>query len=343
MGGGTTLVEALALGRNSIGSDLNELALFIAHVKTRIYTEQDLACITAWLQRLPTKLTIAKKISSSKSTNTNYTKHLNSKSRWRIRKAIQLAIDSVSFLPSEKLQGFAKCVILCTSQWALDGKKSVPTLNNFRKRVVSTGYEMIEGARSLRISAKENKKNNQRNRKTVSHCLNRSIIGLEQVSLIKKLPAPRLVVTSPPYPGTHILYHRWQVDGGKETAAPYWISGKRDGAGSSYYTMGDRHQENLWMYFENLRKALKSLTAVCNMKTTIVQVVAFSDPSWQLPKYLKVAESVGLKEIKLPKLRGRGDGRLWRAVPSRRWYTERLKGISTNREVIFFHRLAKEK
>lgn len=111
MGGGTTLVEALALGRNSIGSDLNELALFIAHVKTRIYTEQDLACITAWLQRLPTKLTIAKKISSSKSTNTNYTKHLNSKSRWRIRKAIQLAIDSVSFLPSEKLQGFAKCVI----------------------------------------------------------------------------------------------------------------------------------------------------------------------------------------------------------------------------------------
>ena len=29
-----------------------------------------------------------------------------------------------------------------------------------------------------------------------------------------------LVVTSPPYPGIHMLYHRWQVDGRKETDAP---------------------------------------------------------------------------------------------------------------------------
>ena len=34
MGGGTTVVEAMAAGRHAIGSDLNSLAVFISNVKT---------------------------------------------------------------------------------------------------------------------------------------------------------------------------------------------------------------------------------------------------------------------------------------------------------------------
>ncbi|MGC2185112.1 MAG: DNA methyltransferase [Terriglobales bacterium] len=34
MGGGTTLVEACALGRRALGSDINSLAVFLAQTKT---------------------------------------------------------------------------------------------------------------------------------------------------------------------------------------------------------------------------------------------------------------------------------------------------------------------
>ena len=104
---------------------------------------------------------------------------------------------------------------------------------------------------------------------------------------------PRLVVTSPPYPGVHVLYHRWQLHGGKETPAPFWIANRLDGDGAAYYTMGDRGSHAAGKYFEELQAALRSVAAVCDSETTVVQVVAFSDPVWQLPRYLSVADDVG--------------------------------------------------
>jgi hypothetical protein len=55
-------------------------------------------------------------------------------------------------------------------------------------------------------------------------------IGLEDVPRLKTWMPPKLVLTSPPYPGVHVLYHRWQVDGRKETPLPFMIAGKLDGA-----------------------------------------------------------------------------------------------------------------
>src|SRR5208337_2545074 len=42
MGGGTTLVEASALGRNTVGTDINSLAVFISKIKTTVFTEDQL-------------------------------------------------------------------------------------------------------------------------------------------------------------------------------------------------------------------------------------------------------------------------------------------------------------
>src|SRR5205809_6287259 len=39
VGGGTTLVEAIAAGRHAIGVDISELAEFVATVKTTVFTE----------------------------------------------------------------------------------------------------------------------------------------------------------------------------------------------------------------------------------------------------------------------------------------------------------------
>jgi hypothetical protein len=68
-----------------------------------------------------------------------------------------------------------------------------------------------------------------------------------------------LVVTSPPYPGIHILYHRWQVDGRKETPAPYWIAGCYDGKGAAYYNFADRNETHQDDYFaESLKTSVQS-------------------------------------------------------------------------------------
>src|SRR5262245_24483164 len=45
MGGGTTLVEALALGRESVGFDISSLATFIAEVKTTLYSEHEITSV----------------------------------------------------------------------------------------------------------------------------------------------------------------------------------------------------------------------------------------------------------------------------------------------------------
>lgn len=48
MGGGTTIVEALARGRKTVGCDLNSLAVFVAKAKTTLLSEHDRALVSAW-------------------------------------------------------------------------------------------------------------------------------------------------------------------------------------------------------------------------------------------------------------------------------------------------------
>src|SRR5581483_9707933 len=45
MGGGTTLVEAMAMGRNALGTDISSLATFIAQVKTTVFSDKQLSSV----------------------------------------------------------------------------------------------------------------------------------------------------------------------------------------------------------------------------------------------------------------------------------------------------------
>jgi hypothetical protein len=51
-GGGTTLVEALSLGRRAIGFDVNTLAAFLTRVKTTPLSVHDIRELIIWLGRL---------------------------------------------------------------------------------------------------------------------------------------------------------------------------------------------------------------------------------------------------------------------------------------------------
>jgi hypothetical protein len=146
---------------------------------------------------------------------------------------------------------------------------------------------------------------------------------------------PQLILTSPPYPGVHVLYHRWQIGGRRETAAPYWIANRLDGDGERYYTLGNRHEKGLSTYFENLKASFAAIASVCTPDTTIVQMVAFSQPEWQLPKYLETMGEAGLTEV--VKFADE-QTRLWRDVPNRKWYAQFQPNQSSSREVVLVHR-----
>jgi hypothetical protein len=333
VGGGTSLVEAMALGRHAVGVDISELAEFVAKVKTSILSENELDQLDLWAEALPERINIHRPAPWFASyAARGYYKHLDHPSRWRLRKAIEQAVGSALALHSARMEAFGRCVVLRTAQWALDGRKKLPSVSEFRAMLGDNARTMIEAARGFREVAKSHCE------RPAVHVFNRSAAGIEDDHRLASLPAPRLVVTSPPYPGIHVLYHRWQVDGRKEAPLPFMIANKLDGAGSSYYTMGDRKYPELGTYFANIEATMSSVAALADNQTIFVQMVAFSDPGWQLPRYLETMERLGLTEMRLLALRGERDGRLWRSVPNRRWYSDQRGETPGSQEVVLIHR-----
>lgn len=332
LGGGTTLVEARALGRRGIGIDISQLATFVSTVKTTVYSSPEVEELRRWSRLIPSEVNFRRSSARIVSyAGEGYYKHLDHPTRWRIRKGIEQALGSARRLPSQRLEDFARCVVLRTGQWALDGRKTVPSFGEFRDRLTLNAIEMIAGACEFRAAVREH------GTLPAIEILNRPAADTGS-GRRKKFPAATLVVTSPPYPGVHVLYHRWQVGGGRETSAPFMVANRLDGAGSSYYTMGDRKFPGLQSYFDNLTSATQSVASLCNPNATFVQLVAFSDASWQLPKYLDVMRSCGLQEVYLPVLQGQGDGRLWRIVPNRKWYSDQRGSTPASSEVVLLHR-----
>ena len=229
----------------------------------------------------------------------------------------------------------ARCVVLRTAQWALDSRKTRPSVKAFKAQMHKQAGLMLGAALGFRDQI--NGLGLADPPKAIS--LNRTTAGAEHEKAVAEVCPPMLIVTSPPYPGIHVLYHRWQVDGRREAPAPFWIAGKLDGAGSSYYTLGDRKNPGLQSYFDNLKSTFDSVAAMAGEETAIVQMVAFSKPDWQLPKYLEVMEECGLEEHRpWDATLDDEDGRIWRDVPSRRWHAHQKSHAPGAREVVLVHR-----
>ena len=107
-----------------------------------------------------------------------------------------------------------------------------------------------------------------------------SAVGIEEDPAATIYRPIKLVLTPPPYPGVHVPYHRWQVQGRRETPARFWISSTLDGKGESYYTFGCRQTEQLDSYFDQALAAFRSIDKMANNETLIVQMVAFSELQW---------------------------------------------------------------
>jgi hypothetical protein len=155
-----------------------------------------------------------------------------------------------------------------------------------------------------------------------------------------RFPTPKLILTSPPYPGVYVNYHRWKVIGRRETPAPFWLANELDGHGISHYTMAARSKSSPEKYFTSLEQSFADLALLAGRETLIVQMVGFHDPKGDLSRYLNAMERAGFAEILVPEFLSESeDGRLWRGVPNRRWWVQDgTKGVNTAREVVLFHK-----
>ena len=338
-GGGTSLVECRASGRLAVGTDISSLATFVSRVKTRTYSLSDLAYLADWFRDIDSMLDLRQKVPDSDWKHAGYFRNLTTSQTWPIRKSLEAGVWHASRIRNVKREEFVRCVLLRTAQWALDGRKKIPVAKEFRSRVAVTAQKMIEGAKIFSASARRADKLATAAGKSRSVCLQRRAEGLADYVEMTGRKSPKLWITSPPYPGVHILYHRWQVHGGKETPAPFWVANQLDGSGEAYYLMHAR-REGLNRYHEGIATAFTAARRIAEKDTVVVQMVAFSNPERQLSRYLEVMTSCGFEEWVLSEHIDSADGRLWRNVPRRKWHANSKGRLASGREVVLIHRPA---
>ncbi len=330
MGGGTTIVEGVIAGRRMVGNDLNSLGAFIARVKVTGLNQGDAKAVRSWATHEVPRFSywlpaddLADFIDPVKTFNLGLPK-----SRF-IKKAVAAALATIAELPSWRARDFARCAVLRVGQWALDGRESHTTLADFRDRLGLVTKEMLT---ALAEMAKEKKKSG--GQALILHGDAGELGNVKVFAEDKKRAA--LVVTSPPYPGVHVLYHRWQVDGRRETPAPYWIAGCNDGQGGSFYNFGDRRESAADKYFAKSLTTLKAIRAVMEDGGHMIQMVAFNRPAEHLPRYLENLEVAGFAEVSV----GAGN-RIWRQVPGRKWHARQKGKTNSSQEVVLIHRAIK--
>jgi hypothetical protein len=333
MGGSTSLVEAFALGRHAIGTDLNQLSVFLALVKTSLLSDDDLKTLRAWAEMTAPELSPLKPVIR----HTHYQElGYQTNMPWRFRKVTEQALNNATILLDGALLVAARCIILKTVQWAVDCKKVLPTATEFRAKIREDTEVVADGLQALRRQV--DSRRTKPARVEAYHCAANDIAGLKS-DLLRRRP-PRLVITSPPYPGVHVLYHRWQVLGRRETAAPYWITESNDGQGASFYTFCDRRrQDHDEKYFARLLTCFTEIRKVVRGDCVVAQLVGFARPDEQLPLYLDAMRQAGFVEFDFRRFVHRPARQdFWRAVPHRKWYTRIREDLKQSNEILLLHR-----
>jgi hypothetical protein len=342
VGGGTTLVEARRAGRLAVGSDINSLSVFVSQVKTSLYRRDDLAEVREWSRRAgrwkarPGDLALDPEA-------VGVFRNVASDALLPQRDFLLGGVAELNVLHSPRARALARCILLRTAQWGLDMRREVPALEHLRTTLAENADTMVETARRSTTDYRNADAATAGARLARCLVLHQGLPGVAAHPRLRKHPPPRLVLTSPPYPGVYVNYHRWKVRGRQETPFPYFLAGQEDGNGLAYYTMAARADPSQRKYFARLEEAFRDVARLCDNDTRLVQVVGFNDVDDQLDRYLETMRRAGFGEVRFESLATADDGRLWRDVPGRRWWAragERSTVVPhTAHEVVLIHRL----
>lgn len=336
VGGGTTMIEARLAGRNAFGSDISSLAVFLTRTKTTVLSSADLNRVQQWFSSTVEQLNIHRPVTNLREGRfAGYDRNMP----WRLRKVCEQYLAALVDLPGRNRQRFARCALLRCGQWAMDCRKRIPSVSEFRAFLTEALEDSVKAMHEYRHALRKAAETTCG--KLVVQCVQSSASELRSTSFRKFPPSgANLILTSPPYPGVHVLYHRWNVRTRRETPAPFWLADCLDGHGSVYYTFGDRRKSDLPEYFNGIETAFANLHHMLADHGLIVQMVAFSSEEWQLDAYLVAMKNAGYREVLPRELGLECKGRLWRAVPGRRWYSQIRGAIPSSREVVLFHKKA---
>jgi hypothetical protein len=326
MGGGTAIVEALAIGRRAAGVDINPLACFVTRVKTTPLSPHDLKVISEWAISLSHSQGEAQGCHPA----VPALRHLPRPARVFAARAR----DSISGLDPARQRAFARCVLLRTLQKIVETPTAQIGISDLKKRLSDQTTRMVSGMADLisAYAALGFRAEEVASRRVIVHG---SALDLDVSRRLAELRGRVPVVfTSPPYPRVHILYHRWQVRGRKESSLPYWICGLTDSRTASYYTMGSRTPWGQQVYFRSLTTAGEAVRSTLARDGLLVQLVGFSEMESQLPLYLESMRLAGYREVFPVTRRGQ---RLWREVPNRKWYAKDRQSTHSSLEVLLFH------
>lgn len=324
MGGGTAIVEGLMLGRRMVGIDLNALAHFVASVRTRPLSPADSAALRRWAA------TIGADDHRVEEPDPAYVINLPRS----VQRLFGEALATAERLEFTRQENFARCALLRLGQWALDCRDaSPPSRLRLRRKLSELVDEMLFGLNEFVRQCQAagiGKRGISENR--VLLCGDAAAIA-RNGNLRKAGTKAQLVFTSPPYPRVHVLYHRWQVRGRKETPAPYWVAHVPDGFFASHYTGGSRTPTGEQRYFSMIQNVFTGIRPHLADDGLVAQLVGFNDVESQLPLYLAAMRAAGFQEWTPPT-----DARLWRRVPNRKWHAKLQGRVDASSELLLFHR-----
>lgn len=326
-GGGTTAIEALAHGRRVICSDLNNLACFVTRAKASPLTNRELSYLRDWVNETALPCLISGGVKAVPLVTANggrYAPHTH---------ALLLKLrDTAEKIQQYKVRQIAKLVILRSGQLCFDCRQKAPSPSRLSRAFLRAAQETIEKADEYSrccTAANVPVGNGRRLRVFCSDAERvRQVLGTDMHSIA-------CVLTSPPYPGVHVLYHRWQFRGRKEISLPYTLAGLRNGDFESHYTMGSRSKRGHDTYFQRLRRVFGNMNQALRPGTILAQVVGFSHDRSLLQRYLDEMRTAGFEEVDVSVADKRF---LQRPVPNRRWYIRTGSTPCPSKEYILLHR-----
>lgn len=327
VGGGTSAVEAMVARRNFVGTDINDLAIFSAKLKTMLLTKGDIKILDLWTKNLNGGKLIPEYRKEDEFFFKNVPKVIENSTR-RLFGAIRQ-------LPSKRTQNFAKGALLRLGQLEVEQRLSVTDSTHAQRIFKHVLNQNIEQSLKLSLEIEHGPSD-------FIPSINTDFANAIEPEVVdiwgKGNRQFNLVLTSPPYPERHILYHKWQVNGRSETRLPYWIIESDQIENEPFYTMSSRESfASLEIYISNMLMVFENINQVMQKNGVFIQVLAFSDVKNQLPLYLAAMNEAGFEEIRNID-RGSHDGRLWRDVPNRRWFNRVETRQLKCKEVILFHR-----
>ena len=326
-GGGTTAIESIANQRKIICADLNPLACFITKTKTYPISKNSFFKYAEWIARSRAILT---------NKNNGCPVELVARSGKRFAPSthglLLLLRNLANQVDDNDAREYALLTVLKIGQICFDRRNnaiSPHVLKNSFATVTRLFYEKMQ----IHI---ENCQNNGmlRQKKSAIKIIQTDALNLPALITAKSEIA--LILTSPPYPGTHILYHRWQVYARWETDLPYHLLGIDNRNYESHYTLGHRNEPGNANYFLKLGKIFSQLSSLISPSTVVAQVVAFSRPEKHIVQFREMMAVAGYKELRKY---DEPNFIVKRSIPHRRWYAQIAPKQESSMEFLFLHKI----